>query len=65
MNSYRVMAAIAATVSVPVLYVACISAIVDDLLAGGLLAVIGTVLAVMASVYELRSTLVNRLNSVE
>lgn len=65
MKHYQVMAAIAAIASVPMLYVAVISAIVGNPLAGGLLAIVGTVLAVMASVYELRSTRVNRLNSVE
>lgn len=65
MKHYQVMAAIAAIASVPMLYVAVISAIVGNPLAGGLLAIVGTVLAVMASAYELRSTRVNRLNSVE
>lgn len=65
MSHYQVMAAIAATASVPLLYAAGISAIVGNLLAGGLLALVGTVLAVMASGYERRSTLVDQLHSVE
>lgn len=65
MSHYRIMAGLAASASVPLVYVACISALVGDLLAGGLLATIGTVLAVMASGYEHRSTLWNQFHSVE
>lgn len=65
MSHYQVMAAIAATASVPLLYAAGISAIVGNHVAGTLLATIGTVLAVMASGYEHRSTLWNQFHSVE
>ena len=50
-NPYNIMAAVAATVSVPCLYVAAISVVVGDD-GGWLLAVVGVALAGLATVYE-------------
>lgn len=54
MKHYQIMAAIAAIASVPLLYVACISAIVGNHVAGTILATIGTALAGLAATYESR-----------
>lgn len=53
-NPYKVMAAIAAIASVPLLYVACISAIVGNHVAGTILASSGISLAGLAATYESR-----------
>lgn len=52
-NHYNIMAAIAATASIPLLYVASISVIVGDD-GGYLLLAVGIALAGMAAVYEAR-----------
>lgn len=53
-NPYNIMAAVAAAFSVPLLYVAAISAVVGND-SGWLLAIIGIALARLSAVYEERS----------
>lgn len=53
-NPYNLMAAVAATASIPLLYVAAISVVVGDD-CGYLLMAVGIALASLAAVYEGRS----------